>query len=51
MKILAFDQSTRCSGYSYFVDGQYIESGVVDMSKSKLETDERSFEMANYEEI
>lgn len=46
MKILAFDQSTRCSGYSYFVDGQYIESGVVDMSKSKLETDERSFEMA-----
>lgn len=46
MKILSFDQSTRCSGYAYFEDGQYIESGVVDMSKSKLETDKRSFEMA-----
>ena len=40
------DQSTRCSGYSYFEDGKYIESGTVDMSKSKLETPERSFEMA-----
>lgn len=46
MKILSFDQSTRCSGYAYFEDGKYIESGVVDMSKSKLETDKRSFEMA-----
>ena len=46
MKILSFDQSTRCSGYAYFEDSKYIESGVVDMSKSKLETDKRSFEMA-----
>ena len=46
MKILSFDQSTRCSGYAYFEDGEYIESGVIDMSKSKLETDKRSFEMA-----
>lgn len=46
MKILSFDQSTRCSGYAYFEDGKYIESGVVDMSKSKLDTDKRSFEMA-----
>lgn len=45
-KILSFDQSTRCSGYAIFENGQYIESGVVDMSKSKLETDRRSFEMA-----
>lgn len=45
-KILSFDQSTRLSGYAYFEDGKYIESGVVDMSKSKLETDKRSFEMA-----
>ena len=46
MKVLSFDQSTRVSGWAYFENGQYIESGVVDMSKSKLETSERSFEMA-----
>ena len=46
MKVLAFDQSTRRSGWAYFVDGQYIKSGVVDMFKSTLDTDERSFEMA-----
>ena len=46
MKILSFDQSTRCSGYAYFEDGEYVESGIVDMSKSKLETNKRSFEMA-----
>lgn len=45
-KILVCDQSTRCTGYSWFVSGQYIESGIIDMSKSKLETSERSFEMA-----
>ena len=46
MGILAFDQSTRCSGWSYFEEGKYVASGVVDMTKSKLDTDERSFEMA-----
>lgn len=46
MGILAFDQSTRCSGWSYFEDNEYVASGTVDMTKSKLETDERSFEMA-----
>ena len=46
MKVLAMDQATRCSGYSYFEDGEYIASGVVDLSKSKLDTYERSFEMA-----
>lgn len=46
MKVLTFDQSTKRSGWAFFIDGQYIESGVVDMSKSKLDTDERSFEMA-----
>ena len=46
MKVLSMDQSTRCSGYAVFEDNQYIASGVVDMSKSKLETNERSFEMA-----
>lgn len=45
-RVLSFDQSTRLSGYAYFEHGQYIESGVVDMSKSQLETDKRSFEMA-----
>lgn len=46
MKICSMDQSTRVSGWSIFEDGEYVCSGVVDMSKSELETDERSFEMA-----
>ena len=44
--LLAFDQSTRCSGYAVFNDGKYVCSGMVDKSKSKLDTYERSFEMA-----
>ena len=46
MKVISMEQSTRVSGWSYFEDGEYITSGVIDMSKSKLNTDERSFEMA-----
>ena len=46
MRVMSFDQSTRVSGWSLFQDGEYMCSGVVDMSKSKLETSERSFEMA-----
>lgn len=46
MRILSFDQSTKVSGYAVFDDGEYIESGVVDLKKSKLETNERSFQMA-----
>ena len=45
-KVLSFDQATRVSGFSVFDDGEYVESGIVDLSKSKLETPERSFEMA-----
>lgn len=46
MKVISFDQSTRISGWSLFDGGEYVCSGVVDMSKSKLETTERSFLMA-----
>ena len=46
MVVVSMDQSTRCSGYAVFENGQYVESGVIDMNKSKLETDARSFEMA-----
>lgn len=46
MKVIVCDQSTRCSGWAYFCDGEYVTSGLVDMSKSKLDTDARSFEMA-----
>lgn len=46
MKVLSFDQSTRVSGWSLFEDGKYRCSGIIDMNKSKLETDKRSFEMA-----
>lgn len=44
--VVAFDQSTRASGWSLFENGEYVDSGLIDMSKSKLETDARSFEMA-----
>lgn len=46
MRVLAFDQSTRVSGWAYFENGKYISSGVIDMNNSDLETDKRSFEMA-----
>lgn len=45
-KVMSVDQSTRCSGYCLVQDNEYVCSGVIDMSKSKLETSERSFEMA-----
>jgi crossover junction endodeoxyribonuclease RuvC len=43
---MSVDQSTRCSGYCIIEDEEYICSGVIDMSKSELDTPERSFEMA-----
>lgn len=46
MVVLVFDQSTRASGYAVFNDGEYVASGLIDMNKSKLDTDERSFAMA-----
>lgn len=45
-KVMSVDQSTRCSGYCFVEDNEYVCSGVIDMSKSALETPERSFEMA-----
>jgi Holliday junction resolvasome RuvABC endonuclease subunit len=45
-KVMSVDQSTRCSGYCFVEDNEYVCSGVIDMSKSELETQERSFEMA-----
>lgn len=39
-KILAFDQSTKISAYSVFLDSMYIESGVIDLHKIK-DTSER----------
>jgi Holliday junction resolvasome RuvABC endonuclease subunit len=45
-KVMSVDQSTRCSGYCFVEDNEYVCSGVIDMSKSELETPERSFEMA-----
>lgn len=40
MKILAFDQSTKISAYSIFIDGKYVEVGVIDLHKMK-DTSER----------
>ena len=46
MRVMSFDQSTKVSGWSLFIDGEYACSGLIDMEKSKLPTSERSFEMA-----
>lgn len=43
MKILALDQSTTNTGWSYFIDNEYIDSGVI--SKSNRDTDHRIAEM------
>ena len=39
-KVLAFDQSTKISAYSWFLDGEYVEVGVIDLHKIK-DTSER----------
>ena len=39
-KVLAFDQSTKISAYSLFIDGDYVEVGVIDLHKMK-DTSER----------
>ena len=39
MKILAFDQSTKISAYSIFIDGQYVECGYIDLHKMKDTSD------------
>lgn len=44
MKILSFDQSTRVTGWAVFEDGEYQDSGVIDLSKNK-DTDDRSKQM------
>lgn len=35
MKIMAWDQSTKISAWSIFIDGDYAESGVIDHHKIK----------------
>ena len=44
MRILSFDQSTRVSGWSVFENGEYKDSGVIDLHKVE-DTDERSKQM------
>ena len=38
-KILAFDQSTKISAYSVFVNGEYVECSHIDLSKMKNTSD------------
>ena len=33
MDVIAFDQSSKKTGWSHFIDGKYIESGVIDKHK------------------
>lgn len=44
MKILAFDQSSRLSGWAIFEDGEYVDSGVIDKHKI-TDSDKRVAEM------
>ena len=44
MRVLSLDQSTRVTGWSLFEDGQYVQSGVIDLHKI-TDTDERSKQM------
>lgn len=44
MRILSFDQSTRVTGHSLFIDGEYVDSGVIDLGKNK-NTEDRSKQM------
>lgn len=43
-KILSFDQSTKLSAYSWWIDNEYIESGYIDLHKN-TNTTERVREM------
>ena len=44
-KVLGLDQSTNKTGWSWFVDNAYIESGVIDKSHIKKDIDKRTGEM------
>ena len=44
MRVLAFDQSTRVTGYSIFDDSHYVSSGVINL-KDIEDTNERSKQM------
>ena len=44
MRVLAFDQSTKITGHALFIAGQYVDSGVIDLSKN-TNTAERSKQM------
>lgn len=44
MVTLCFDQATRVSGWSVFKDGQYVESGIIDLHKI-TDTGERTKQM------
>lgn len=40
VKVLAFDTSTKKTGWALFINGRYAESGLIDLSKNK-NTEER----------
>ena len=40
VKVLAFDTSTKKTGWALFINGKYAESGLIDLSKNK-NTEER----------
>jgi Holliday junction resolvasome RuvABC endonuclease subunit len=45
MRVVSLDQSTRVTGWSLFIDGKYVQSGVIDLHKV-TDTDERSKQMS-----
>ena len=39
MRVVSFDQSTKISAYSLWVDGKYVENGIIDLHKIKDTSD------------
>jgi len=39
--LISLDTSSSKTGWTFFIDGKYIDHGLIDLSKSKLSSDER----------
>lgn len=46
MRVVSFDQATKVSGWSFWTDGTYVDSGIIDKHKIK-DSNERAAAMGN----
>ena len=47
MTVLGFDQSTTCTGWCVFEDGNYVGSGLIDAKNSRKDATKRTNHMAD----